>query len=359
MGEAIMGKIPCAVLGATGMVGSRFVHALHDHPWFDIELLAGSEGSAGSTLRKASAAARDLPLPNGILDVVMVPPDPDIIVESGVRVAFSSMPASVAGPIETRLAQAGVAVFSNARSHRYDPHVPILVPEINPTHLGLLGQAESVHGGGFIVCNSNCTTSGVVMALAPLTKWGIEEVTIASYQARSGAGLTGPVAIDMMGNVLPHIDGEEGKVRSETLKILGSFKDMEVEPAPLDVHATCVRVPTAHGHLLVLQARIKDEMDETDLRRAMHNFNGVPQQLDLPTAPQRPLIVRPEDDRPQPRLDLNAGGPGRAEGMAVSVGRLRVEGDRVRIVALVHNLMRGAAGGSVLNAELAHAYKYV
>ncbi len=359
MGEAIMGKIPCAVLGATGMVGSRFVHALHDHPWFDIELLAGSEGSAGSTLRKASVAARDLHLPNSILDVVMVPPDPDIIVESGIRVAFSSMPASVAGPIETRLAQAGVAVFSNARSHRYDPNVPILVPEINPTHLGLLGEAESVFGGGFIVCNSNCTTSGVVMALAPLTKWGVEEVTIASYQALSGAGLKGPVAIDMMGNVLPHIDGEEGKVRLESLKILGSFKDREVTPAPFDVHATCVRVPTAHGHLLVLQARIRDELDEADLRRALHNFTGVPQQLDLPTAPARPVVVRLEDDRPQPRLDLKAGGPGRAEGMAVSVGRLRVEGDRVRIVALVHNLMRGAAGGSVLNAELAHAYKYV
>ena len=354
-----MGKIPCAVLGATGMVGSRFVHALQDHPWFEIELLAGSEGSSGSTLRKASQAARDMHFPNGVLDMVLVPPDPDIIVESGVRVAFSSMPANVAGPIETKLAQAGVAVFSNARSHRYDPHVPILVPEINPTHLGLLGEAESVFGGGFIVCNSNCTASGVVMALAPLVKWGIQEVTIASYQALSGAGLQGPVAIDMMGNVLPHIDGEEGKVRVETLKILGSFKDKDVAPAPFDVHATCVRVPTAHGHLLVLQARIRDELDEADLRRALHNFTGVPQQLDLPTAPDRPVIVRPEDDRPQPRLDLNAGGPGRSEGMSVSVGRLRVEGDRVRIVALVHNLMRGAAGGSVLNAELAHAYKYV
>ncbi len=354
-----MGKIPCAILGATGMVGSRFVHALHDHPWFSIEILAGSEGSTGSTLRKASVAARDLHLPNSILDAVMVPPDPDAIVEAGIGVVFSSMPADVAGPIETRLAQAGVAVFSNAGSHRYDPHVPILVPEINPTHMGLLGEAESVFGGGFIICNSNCTTSGVVMAMAPLVKWGIEEVNIASYQALSGAGLKGPAAIDMMGNVLPHISGEEGKVRLETLKILGSFKDRDVHPAPFAVNATCVRVPTAHGHLLVLQARIRDELDEQDLRRALHNFTGVPQQLGLPTAPGKPIIARPEDDRPQPRLDLNAGGPGRAEGMAVTVGRLRVEGDRVRMVALVHNLMRGAAGGSVLNAELAHAYKYI
>ncbi|UCC92788.1 MAG: aspartate-semialdehyde dehydrogenase [Thermoplasmata archaeon] len=354
-----MGKIPCAVLGASGLVGSRFIKSLHDHPWFSMEILAGSEGSAGSTLRKASAAARGLELGNGVLDQVLVPPDPDAIVDAGIRVAFSSMPASVAGPVETRLAQRGVAVFSNARSHRYDPHVPILVPEVNPTHMGLLGEAETVFGGGFIVCNSNCTTAGVVMALAPLMRWGIEDVTVASYQALSGAGLPGPSAIHMVGNVLPHIDGEEPKMVIETQKILGSFKDKDVHPAQFIMHPTCVRVPTAHGHLLVLQVRIAEELDESDIRRALHNFNGVPQQLDLPTAPQRPIIVRPEDDRPQPALDIDAGGPGRTEGMSVSIGRLRVEGDRIRMVALVHNLVRGAAGGSVLNAELAHAYKYV
>ena len=162
-----------------------------------------------------------------------------------------------------------------------------------------------------------------------------------------------------MSEVLPHIDGEEPKMVIETHKILGTFNDRDVVPADFLMHPTCVRVPTAHGHLLVLQARIREEVDEPDVRRALHNFNGVPQQLDLPTAPARPIIVRLEDDRPQPRLDIDAGGPGRAEGMAVSVGRLRVEGDRIRIVALVHNLVRGAAGGSVLNAELAHAYKYV
>ncbi|NIP36103.1 MAG: aspartate-semialdehyde dehydrogenase [Thermoplasmata archaeon] len=354
-----MGRIPCAVLGASGMVGSRFIKSLHDHPWFSLDILAGSEGSAGSTLRKASVAARELELANGILDQVLVPPDADAIVDAGIRVAFSSMPASVAGPVETRLAQRGVAVFSNARSHRYDPHVPILVPEVNPTHMGLLGEAETVFGGGFIVCNSNCTTAGVVMALAPLMRWGIEDVTVASYQALSGAGLPGPSAIHMVGNVLPHIDGEEPKMVIETHKILGTFDERDVVPATFAMHPTCVRVPTAHGHLLVLQVRIGEEVDESDLRRALHNFSGVPQQLGLPTAPDPPIMVRLEDDRPQPQLDIEAGGPGRAEGMAVSVGRLRVEGDRVRMVALVHNLVRGAAGGSVLNAELAHAYKYV
>lgn len=354
-----MGKIPCAVLGASGMVGSRFIRSLQDHPWFSLEILAGSDASAGSTLRKASAAARELELANDVLDHVLVPPDPEALVDAGIRVAFSSMPASVAGPIETRLAQSGVAVFSNARSHRYDPHVPILVPEVNPTHLGLLGEAEAVYGGGFIVCNSNCTTAGVVMAMAPLMKWGIEDVTVASYQALSGAGLPGPSAIHMIGNVLPFIDGEEPKMVIETQKILGTFDERDVVPAKFPMHPTCVRVPTAHGHLLVLQVRIREEVDESDLRRVLHNFNGVPQQLGLPTAPERPIVTRVEDDRPQPQLDIDAGGPGRAEGMAVSVGRLRVEGDRVRIVALVHNLVRGAAGGSVLNAELAHAYKYV
>ena len=351
-----MGKISCAVLGASGLVGSRFIHALQDHPWFSLELICGSEGSAGSTLREASQGARDLNLANGLLDTVLVPPDPDAIAAEGVRVAFSAMPADHAGPIEARLAQSGVA---NARSHRYDPHVPILVPEINPTHLGLVGEAEAVYGAGFIVCNSNCTTSGVVMALAPIMRWGIEEVTISSYRALSGAGLPGPGAIDMMGNVLPHIAGEEEKVREETLKVLGSFQGKDIMPAHFDVHATCVRVPTPHGHLLVLQLKLRDQPSEQDVRRAMHNFTGVPQQLGLPTAPDRPLVVRPEADRPQPRLDIHAGGPGRAEGMAVSVGRIRIEGNRLRILALVHNLVRGAAGGSVLNAELAHAYKYI
>ena len=341
------------------MVRSRFSYALQDHPWFSLELMCGYEGSAGSTLQKASQAARDLHLPNRILETVLVPPDPDILAAEGMRVVFSAMPAVHAGPIEARLAQSGVAVFSNARSHRYDPHVPILVPEINPTHLGLLGGAEAVFGAGFIVCNSNCTTSGVVMALAPIIRWGIEEVNIASYQALSGAGLPGPGAIDMMGNVLPHIKDEEGKVREETLKILGTFQGRDVVPAPFDVHPTCVRVPTPHGHLLALQIVLRDTPSEQEVRRAMHNFTGVPQQLELPTAPERPLVVRVEDDRPQPRLDLLAGGPGRAEGMAVTVGRIRVEGDRLRILALVHNLVRGAAGGSMLNAELAHAYKYV
>jgi aspartate-semialdehyde dehydrogenase len=341
------------------MVGSRFIKALHDHPWFSLELLCGSDASAGSTLRKASVAARDLHLPNDVLDSVLVPPDPSAIADAGVAVVFSAMPADHAGPIETRLAQSGVAVFSNARSHRYDPHVPILVPEVNPTHLGLLGEADSVFGAGFVVCNSNCTTAGVVMALAPLTRWGIEEVSIASYQALSGAGLPGPAAIDMTGNVLPHIPGEEGKVREETLKILGAFQDRDVVPASFEVHPTCVRVPTPHGHLLALQVWLGTEVEEADVRRALHTFTGVPQQLTLPTAPERPILLHTEDDRPQPRLDIEAGGPGRASGMSVAVGRLRIEGHRLRLVALVHNLVRGAAGGSVLNAELAHAYKYV
>lgn len=354
-----MERIPCAVLGATGMVGSRFIHSLQDHPWFDLEVLAGSELSAGKTLRAASVPARDLELPSETLDMVLIPPDPYTLVQAGIRVAFSAMPANVAGPIELRLAQSGVAVFSNARSHRYDPHVPILVPEVNAPHLSLLGEAESVYGGGFIVCNSNCTTAGIVMALAPLMRWGLKDVTVASYQALSGAGLPGPSAIQMVGNILPFIDGEEGKVRTETLKILGTLEDRDIVPATVGVHPTCIRVPTPHGHLLVLQADIRDEVDESDLRRVLHNFTGVPQQMDLPTAPERPIVIRPEDDRPQPRLDIDAGGPGRAAGMAVSIGRMRVEEKKLRIVALVHNLVRGAAGGSVLNAELAHAYKYI
>jgi aspartate-semialdehyde dehydrogenase len=351
-------KIPVAILGASGMVGSRFVAALHDHPWFSLAMMCGSERSVGRTLRDASPAARDMDLPAEVLDMGLAPPDPAAMARGGVRAVFSSIPAEAAGPLETRIAQSGIAVFSNARSHRMDPNVPILIPEVNPSHLGVLGEASEVADGGFIVCNSNCTTSGIVVPLAAIQRWGIEELVVASYQALSGAGYPGPAAISILGNVLPFIKNEEEKVRAESKKIMGSLRDHELVPAPFDVFATCIRVNTAHGHVLAIQLTLRDEVDPEEVVRALRKFTGVPQQLGLPTAPQWPIEVRPEPDRPQPRLDVDAGG-GRAAGMAVSVGRVRVEGRRVRIVALVHNLVRGAAGGAVLNAELARAYHYI
>jgi aspartate-semialdehyde dehydrogenase len=353
-----MGRIPCAVLGASGMVGSRFVAALHDHPWFSMDMLCGSDRSVGKTLRDASAAARDMELPSEVLDMALSPPEPAAMEREGVRAVFSSIPADFAGPLETRIAQAGMAVFSNARSHRMDPNVPILIPEVNPSHLGLLGRADEVSGSGFIVCNSNCTTSGLTVPLAPLQKWGIEEVVVASYQALSGTGYPGPAAISILGNVLPFIKNEEEKLRAETKKIMGPLQGRELVAAPFDVFATCVRVNTAHGHLLAVQLKLKEEPEAEEVLRALRKFTGVPQQLGLPTAPQWPVAVRTEPDRPQPKFDANAGG-GRAAGMTVSVGRIRVEGNRLRFIALVHNLVRGAAGGAVLNAELAHAYQYV
>ena len=340
------------------MVGSRFVAALHDHPWFELRMMCGSERSVGKTLRESSAAARDMDLPSEILDMGLAPPDPAAMAREGVRAVFSSIPAEAAGPLETRIAQSGMAIFSNARSHRMDPNVPILIPEVNPSHLGVLGAADEVSGGGFIVCNSNCTTAGLVVPLAAIQKWGIEEVVVASYQALSGAGYPGPAAISILGNVLPFIKNEEEKLRAESKKVMGPLRGRELVDAPFDVFATCVRVNTAHGHLLAVQLKLKEEPDAEEVARALRKFTGVPQQLGLPTAPAWPIEVRPEPDRPQPRLDANAGG-GRAAGMAVSVGRVRVEGDRVRIVALVHNLVRGAAGGAVLNGELAHAYHYL
>ena len=353
-----MDKVPVAILGASGMVGSRFIAALHDHPWFELRMMCGSERSVGKTLREASVAARDMDLPGEVLDMTFGPPDPAAMAREGVRAVFSSIPAEAAGPLETRIAQSGMAVFSNARSHRMDPTVPILIPEVNPSHLGVLGEAADVAGGGFIVCNSNCTTSGLVVPLAAIQRWGVEEVVVASYQALSGAGYPGPAAISILGNVLPFIKNEEEKLRAESKKVMGSLKDHELVPAPFSVFATCIRVNTAHGHVLAIQLKLREEVDAEELARAMRKFTGVPQQLGLPTAPAWPIEVRPEPDRPQPRLDANAGG-GRAAGMAVSVGRIRVEGDRVRVVALVHNLVRGAAGGAVLNGELARAYHYL
>lgn len=347
-----MKKIAAAVLGCTGLVGRQFVRLLAGHPYFELSCLTASGRSAG----KSFAAAVDDPAAESrcaaAASLTLRETSAAAVAGSGAAVAFSALPAALAAELEAELREAGIAVFSNASAHRFDPQVPLLVPEVNPGHLDL--ALEQKRGGrGFIVTNPNCVVAGLVVALKPLLAFGLRAVTVTTFQAVSGAGRRGVAAWDILGNVVPHIAGEEDKVARETARILGELAAGRVTPSALEVFPSCARVAVRDGHLQSVSAEFDRPVEAGELAAALDGFCSVPQRLRLPTAPRRPLVVRGESDRPQPLLDAWAGEPARARGMAVSVGRLRARGRRCDFFLLAHNTLRGAAGGSLLNAELA------
>lgn len=350
-----MDKYKVAVLGATGIVGQEFVKMLVDHPQFDLALLAASPDSAGKKYGDAVTWVVDGNLPEQVRDM-KVANVAGVKAKGGFDLAFSALPSDVAETIERELASGGSPIFSNAAAHRMYPEVPILIPEINAEHMALVDKQKKKYPG-FIVCNSNCTTSGLVMALKPLMKFGLRTVMMSSYQALSGAGHPGVPSLEALGNVIPHIQNEEGKVINETHKILGTIKGNWVADADIDVIATCVRVPVRNGHFETVVVELEKDAELDDIKKALRSFPGLGKKL--PTAPLHPLILREETNRPQPLLDVNAGTPDRARGMAVSVGRLQFFGKRLRFVTLANNLVRGAAGGAVLNAEHALSEGYL
>ena len=341
-------KIRVGVLGATGAVGQRFVEALVDHPWFELTALTASGTSAG---RKYGDACRWLlspDIPPGLAEWTVQETAPTIDCE----LVFSALPTEQAGPVEEAFAAAGYGVFSNAGSHRQDPDVPLLIPEVNPDHLGLLEtqRARRGWGRGFIVTNPNCTAVPLTMALAPIyAAFGLRSVLVSTMQGLSGAGYPGVPSLDALDNVIPFIGGgEEDKVSVEPRKMLGKLRDGAIEFAGFAVSAHCNRVPAREGHLVTVSAALERPATPEQIIRAWQDWRPIPQQLKLPTAPQPALVVRSERDRPQTRLDRDAG-----RGMAVSVGRVRpCEVLDVKFVVLGHNTIRGAAGASVLNAEL-------
>lgn len=342
------GRIPVGVLGATGSVGQRFVTLLADHPWFRPAFLAASERSAGRPYREAVAWSQTAPLPSGVgaaeVRTLEEVPSPD-----RVPLLFSALDASVAGPAETGLAGEGHLVVSNARSHRMDPTVPLLVPEVNPDHLRLLEHQGYPRGGGLIT-NPNCSTIGLTMALAPLhRRFGLDGVQVVTLQALSGAGLPGPGALSMTDNVVPYIPGEEEKLEREPHKILGRLDAHGVEPADFPVSAQCTRVAVSDGHLACVSVSMERRAKARAVRDAWDAWRGEPQELGLPSAPERPVRYLEAPDAPQPRLHRDLDG-----GMAVSVGRLRPDPLLdLRFVCLSHNTVRGAAGGALLCGELA------
>jgi aspartate-semialdehyde dehydrogenase len=344
-------RIPVAVVGATGAVGQRMLLLLDAHPWFRVTAVSASPRSAGRPYHEVVPWAQERPIPPAVAAMKVGSTDevPDV------PIAFSALDASVAGPVETALASAGLLVVSNARSHRMDPTVPLLVPEVNPDHLALL-ETQPFPAPGGIVTNPNCSTIGLVMALAPLHRaFRIEAVQVTTLQAMSGAGMTGLSALAIHDNVIPWIDGEEEKLESEPRKILGALKrggaDRTVRSADITISAQCTRVPVSDGHLATVSMRFVDQPSIEDAKVVLEAFRGAPQEHGLPLAPRRPIHVVPEPQGPQPRRHAGLEG-----GMAVSVGRLRpCPVLDLRMVVLSHNTVRGAAGGSVLCAELALA----
>jgi aspartate-semialdehyde dehydrogenase len=337
--------INVGVLGATGAVGQRFVELLADHPWFNLTTLAASERSANKPYEKVVNWRLDTPFPEKIAKLKVTPTSPKGMKD--VDLVFSALPAEIATDVESEFADAGIAVCSNASSHRMEPDIPLVVPEVNPDHLGLIDVQRDKGRDGFIVTNPNCSTIMMVMALAPLSKFRFTDVRVATMQAISGAGFAGVAAMAIYDNVIPYIGKEEEKMETETLKIMGALKGKKVINAPFSVSASCHRVPVIDGHTMAIWVDIKKPVDE--LKKAYSTYR--PPIKGLPTQPEKSVLYLEENDRPQPRLDRMRG-----KGMTVSVGRLR---EGVRFIAMGHNTIRGAAGASVLNAELITKKKYL
>jgi aspartate-semialdehyde dehydrogenase len=340
-------RIEVGILGATGMVGQHFIKFLQGNPWFDLKWLGASDRSAGKRYRDAMTWHLAGGLPETVADVTVEECKPG----NAPRLLFSAMDASVATEIERAFAEAGHVVVSNSRNHRMERDVPLLVPEINADHLKLVpGQQRGRGWKGQIVTNPNCSTIVLTMALAPLKQFGITKVIATTLQAISGAGYPGVASMDIMGNVVPFIGGEEEKMQQETQKILGDFRGDHIEPLAARVSAHCNRVPVVDGHTVCTSVEFSSKPSEADLRRAFDTFAGLPQQRQLPSAPKRAVLYLEEANRPQPRKDAD-----RERGMATTVGRLRAcPVLDYKFVALSHNTVRGAAGAAVLNAELMH-----
>lgn len=337
-------RIGVAVLGATGTVGQRFIQLLENHPWFEVAEVMASDQSAGKRYEEAIGSRWKLPteIPAAVRALRVKGPRERL----ASRLLFSALDAAVAGELEEHYARAGHLVSSNARNHRMDPLVPLVIPEINRDHLELLERQP--YGEGGIVTNPNCSTIVLAMALAPLhQRFGVDAVIVTTFQATSGAGYPGVPSLDILGNVVPYVAGEEPKMESETQKILGRLNGRGVEPAEFRVSAQCHRVPVIDGHLEAVSLRLRREASRKQLVETLATFHPL-SKLGLPSAPVEPIVVRTEDDRPQPRLDVD-----RERGMGVTVGRLRpCPVLQWKFEVLGHNTIRGAAGAAILNAEI-------
>lgn len=351
-----MEKLSAALLGSTGMAGQVFMPFLADHPYFDLKVLSASEKSAGNPYSKVAKWYQDFSIPAQFADLRVVTIADTL--QAGVDIVFCALPSEIAEEWEPKFAEKGMTVFSDAGCFRGDADVPVMIPEINYPHMKLLAiQKENRGWKGGIVKNPNCTTVASAMALGPLRKYGIKRVNVASMQAVSGAGYNGVPSMAIIDSVIPYIGGEEEKVEFENLKILGKLDESagEVKLHPAVFSASCHRVPVLYGHMEALFIEFEKDVEIEDVKRDLREFTSKPQELKLPTAPIAPIILFEDPLRPQTRLDRNAGEPQRCRGMAAAVGRVRHDKDknRIKLIAMAHNTVRGAAGNLVLAAELA------
>ncbi len=344
--------LKAAVLGATGNVGQIFVQMLDGHPWFKTSVVAASERSKGRTYGEASRWRQTTPMPEAVAQLDVVAIEPKAVKD--VDIVFSALPSAVARKAEEDFASAGYFVVSNASAHRMDPDVPMINPEINCSHVSLIEeQRRKRKWDGAIVTNPNCSTTVLSLALKPIyDQFGINSVIVSTMQAISGAGYPGVASMDIVDNIIPYIGGEEEKMETETQKILGSTS----KPADFKVSSSCHRVPTIDGHMEAVFVETKREAEPNAVAEAMENFVGEPQKLNLPFAPEKPVVVMKEKDRPQTRLDRMEG-----KGMSTVVGRIRKDPvlNGVKFLVLGHNTIRGAAGCGVLNAEYLKAKKII
>lgn len=349
-----MAKLKVAVLGATGMVGQRFIQGLENHPYFEVSVLAASERSVGKKYSEAAKWYIEGSIPEKMASMEVELIDKKIIKDFGVDLAFSAIPAEVAREVEGSFAEE-IPVFSNTKTYRMDEDVPLMIPEVNAEHFDLVKVQRKKRGWrGFIVTNPNCTTIGFALPLKPVyDSLGVSWVNITSMQALSGAGYEGVPSMAILDNLIPYIGGEEEKCEIEPLKILGRLYDGKVKNAEFSVMASCNRVPVLDGHTISVFVGTRQDFTLEQVKELFSKFKGEPQKLKLPTAPDPVIVVKDEEDRPQPRRDRNAG-----DGMAVTVGRIaRKKQNVLRFTSLSHNTIRGAAGASILNAELAYKKK--
>ena len=346
-------KLPVGILGATGIVGQRFIQMLEQHPWFEVSWLAASDRSEGRTYAEAARWRLKTAIPARIANMTVSPAKP----EGAPKIIFAALDATIARELEPQFAAAGCAVVSNSSALRMQPDVPLVIPEVNGDHIRLIDK-QSWRGasGGYVVTNPNCSAIGLVLALAPLHRaFTLETVMAVTMQAVSGAGYPGVASLDILGNVIPYIAKEEEKMEEETQKLLGTLNGSHVDPAPFAMSAQCNRVAVEDGHTESVAVRLKRKAAPEEIIAAWNNFQAEPQKLRLPSAPPQPVVYMTAPDRPQPRFDVDLGA-----GMTTAVGRLRkCNVLDWKFTVLSHNTIRGAAGAALLNAEFLKAKGYL
>jgi aspartate-semialdehyde dehydrogenase len=346
-------KIPVGILGATGVVGQRFIQMLEHHPWFEVTWLAASDRSEGKVYAEAARWRLKTAIPASVAKMKVSPATPD----GAPKIIFAALDSAIAAEMEPRFADAGCAVVSNSSALRMQEDVPLVIPEVNPGHIKLIDkQAWRKKSGGYVVTNPNCSAIGLVLALAPLHQmFGLETVMAVTMQAVSGAGYPGVASLDILGNVIPFIKNEEEKMEEETKKLLGTVNGSKVIPGPFAMSAQCNRVAVEDGHTESISIRLKKKAKAEEIIAAWNSYKAEPQELNLPSAPEKPIVYLEANDRPQPRFDVDMGA-----GMTTAVGRLRpCSVLDWKFTVLSHNTIRGAAGAAVLNAELLKAKGYL